>query len=237
MENEKFLFLMRKIKGFITMKNTLKTAQKWLKTGVFLLTILSTVTFAEEKKDPAAEKKAAAEKAELVKYIENYLNSLKSIEAQFTQSDPKHGGMLQGSVYLKRPYGVRIQYDLPNGNIFVGNQGELRYYDKKMDKVNSSDLNTTPLGLLLREKIDFEKDIKVIDAKRNYQTIRLLLSQEGSSTGGMLLLVFSDNPLSLKQWITIDSSGNKMQFSLVNANYNSTVNERYFELSQIKRRF
>lgn len=219
------------------MKNTAKTALKWTKMGIYLCAFLGALTWAEQKKDPDAEKKAAAEKAALVKYIENYLNSLKSIEAQFTQSDPKHGGMLQGHVYLKRPYGVRIQYDLPNGNIFVGYKGELRYYDKKMDKVNSSDLNTTPLGLLLREKIDFEKDIKVIDAKRNYQTIRLLLSQEGSSNGGMLLLVFSDNPLSLKQWITIDSNGNKMQFSLVNGNYNCTVSDRYFELSQIKRRF
>lgn len=178
-----------------------------------------------------------ATKKKLIKYVQDYLNSVRSLQASFTQSDPKSGNLYKGSLVLRRGGKIRVQYDLPYGLIMVGSDGELRYYDHKMDKVNSTTTDSTPLGTLLSETVDFDKEIKVLDVRRSFGSIRMLVTKEGLGNGGYLVLVFSDNPIALRQWVIMDQKQNQINFSLINPIYNGTVEEKNFDLNSVKKRF
>lgn len=177
-----------------------------------------------------------ATKKVLIKQVQDYLNSVRSLKARFSQSDPKSGNLYQGSLVLRRGGKIRVQYDLPYGLIMVGSGGELRYYDQKMDKVNSTSTDSTPLGTLLSDVVDFEKDLKVLDVRKAFGTIRMLVTKEGMGNGGYLVLVFSDNPIALRQWIVMDQKQNQINFSLINPVYNDPVEENKFDLNSVKKR-
>ena len=175
-------------------------------------------------------------KKALIKQVQNYLNSVRSLKSRFSQSDPKSGNLYQGSLVLRRGGKIRVQYDLPYGLIMVGSGGELRYYDQKMDKVNSTSTDSTPLGTLLSDVVDFEKDIKALDVRKAFGTIRMLVTKEGIGNGGYLVLVFSDNPIALRQWVVMDQKQNQINFSLINPVYNDPVEECNFDLNSVKKR-
>lgn len=177
------------------------------------------------------------EKKQLIKYVQDYLNSVRSLKARFSQSDPKSGTLYQGSLVLQRGGKIRVQYDLPYGLVMVGRDGELRYYDRKMDKVNSTTTDSTPLGTLLADCVDFDKDdIKVLDVRKSFGSIRMLVTKEGLGNGGYLVLVFSDNPIALRQWVIMDQKQNQINFSLINPVYNDLIEDRYFDLNSVKSR-
>ncbi len=137
---------------------------------------------------------------------------------------------------MRRGGKIRVQYDLPYGMIMVGSGGELRYYDQKMDKVNSTSTDSTPLGTLLADTVDFDKDLKVLDVRKSFGTIRMLVTKEVLGNGGYLVLVFSDNPISLRQWVVMDQNQNQINFSLINPVYNDAVDEKSFDLNSVKKR-
>jgi outer membrane lipoprotein-sorting protein len=175
-------------------------------------------------------------KKQLIKSVQNYLNSVRSLKARFSQSNPQSGNLYQGSLVLRRGGKIRVQYDLPYGLIMVGSGGELRYYDHKMDKINSTTTDSTPLGTLLADNVDFDKDLKVLDIRKSFGMIRMLVTKEGLGNGGYLVLVFSDNPIALRQWVVMDQKQNQINFSLINPVYNVDVEDRNFDLNSVKNR-
>lgn len=208
----------------------LRRITKWMCVVVIGLTAVNAAATANDGKMDDATKKV------LIKQVQNYLNSVRSLKARFSQSDPKSGNLYQGSLVLRRGGKIRVQYDLPYGLIMVGSDGELRYYDQKMDKVNSTSTDSTPLGTLLSDVVDFEKDMKVLDVRKAFGTIRILVTKEGFGNGGYLVLVFSDNPIALRQWVVMDQKQNQINFSLINPVYNDPVEECNFDLNSVKKR-
>ena len=177
------------------------------------------------------------EKKKLLKKIQDYLNSVRTLKSRFTQTSPKSGMIHQGSITMRRGGNIRIQYDLPYGLIIVGKGGELRYYDKKMDKVNSTSTESTPLGTLLSDTVEFKKDVRVLDVRQQFGVIRLLVTKDGLGNGGYLILTFSENPIVLRQWSVIDNDKNTLHFSLIDPVFNPSVEDRFFDLSSVKARF
>jgi outer membrane lipoprotein-sorting protein len=209
----------------------LKRITHWMSAVVIGLSVVSAAAIpSNEGNVDNATKKA------LIKQVQDYLNSVRSLKARFSQSNPKSGSLYQGSLVLRRGGKIRVQYDLPYGLIMVGCGGELRYYDQKMDKVNSTSTDSTPLGALLSDVVDFEKDIKVLDVRKAFGTIRMLVTKEGLGNGGYLVLVFSDNPIALRQWVVMDQKQNQINFSLINPVYNDPVEENNFDLNSVKKR-
>jgi outer membrane lipoprotein-sorting protein len=209
----------------------LRKITKWMCVVVIGLTAVNAAasTSSDGKVDDATKKV-------LTKQVQDYLNSVRSLKARFSQSDPKSGNLYQGSLVLRRGGKIRVQYDLPYGLIMVGSDGELRYYDQKMDKVNSTSTDSSPLGTLLSDIVDFEKDMKVLDVRKAFGTIRMLVTKEGIGNGGYLVLVFSDNPIALRQWVVMDQKQNQINFSLINPVYNDPVEECSFDLNSVKKR-
>jgi outer membrane lipoprotein-sorting protein len=196
------------------------------------------INFAQANATTSSTEGRLDEKAqkELIQKIQAYLNSVRTLKARFSQSNPNSGTLYQGSLVLRRGGKIRVQYDLPYGLIMVGRDGELRYFDQKMNKVNATTTDSTPLGTLLADTVDFDTDIKVLDVRKSFGSIRMLVTKEGIGNGGYLVLVFSDNPIALRQWVIMDQKQNQINFSLINPVYNDAVDEKYFDLNTVQKR-
>ena len=55
---------------------------------------------------------AAAQTADDIKKIENYLNGIKTMEARFVQT-ASNGNTAEGKFYIEKPNKIRMTYDAP----------------------------------------------------------------------------------------------------------------------------
>lgn len=72
------------------------------------------------------------QKAAELKRVENYLNSISTIVADFTQVAPD-GTLASGKFYLKRPGKMRWQYEPPTPVLIILNDWHFIYYDYELE--------------------------------------------------------------------------------------------------------
>ncbi len=164
---------------------------------------LSHAPTAEAETNPAL----SAEDLALVARIETYLNRLGAMKARFLQVS-SNGQQAEGDLYLSLPGNMRIEYDPPVPVLIVADGLWLWYFDKELEQVSQILTSSSPLGLFLEDKIDLGSDkIAITRLVKRAETIRLDLKGTGEDENGMLSLVFSDRPLTLKKWIVTDPQG------------------------------
>ena len=100
-----------------------------------------------------------------IKKIENYLNKIITMSADFTQVDPD-GNISTGIFYLKRPGKLRWQYNEPNIITIIANGTLITHYDEELDQVSHVSAGDSLLTFLTRLKIQFTKDIAVKKFKK-----------------------------------------------------------------------
>ncbi|MEE9139446.1 MAG: outer membrane lipoprotein carrier protein LolA [Alphaproteobacteria bacterium] len=164
--------------------------------------LLTTPLEAAPKAGPALDQ---AEVADIAR-IERYLNNMRTMTARFLQSTSE-GGYAEGTVFLSRPGRLRIEYDPPVPVLIVADGTWIHFYDAELGQVNRLRLTETPAAVLVRERFDFDEEVKVTAFKRGPGTIRLTLEDSANPESGTLTLVFSDRPLMLRQWVVNDAQG------------------------------
>lgn len=170
------------------------------------------------------------DKAQLIDKAEKYLNSLTTIEGDFSQTNPTSSGYLTGKFYMSRPGKMLVKYQGDCGNRIVSDGTWLTVYDGKTKQSNATALKETPANLLLQEKIDFSGKVKVLHVKRDAGTLRIVLTKDGDSSAGFITFVFAENPMTLKQWIITDTKGNENRFTLINPKFNTKLAATLFQL-------
>ena len=55
---------------------------------------------------------ALAQTANDLEKIENYLNSVKTLQARFVQN-ASNGNVAEGTIYIEKPNKIRMEYDAP----------------------------------------------------------------------------------------------------------------------------
>ncbi len=131
--------------------------------------------------------------------IENYLNNLHNLSANFTQITSS-GSIANGKFYLSRPGKMRVEYDNKSSIIIVVNGPVLSYYDAELDEISNLRTNTTPASLLTRKNISFDaKDIDLIDVVKKDNNIKITLAKKNNPNSGNFSLIFSLNPINFLQ--------------------------------------
>jgi outer membrane lipoprotein-sorting protein len=100
-----------------------------------------------------------------VEDIENYLNSLRSLEAHFIQND-ETGKKIGGILYFWRPAGkfgsMRIDYEPKIAQSILADHTGLIVYSSKSKKEDYYFLDQTPAAFILKPKISFaHQEMKV----------------------------------------------------------------------------
>ncbi len=160
--------------------------------------------------------------------IQAYLNGLHTLKAHFVQVAP-NGAISQGTAWLERPGRMRFQYDPPSPLLLVAGHGLVVFHDAALDQTSNIPLGATPLGILLADHISLSGDVTVTGINHLPGEIELTLVRTAHPTEGGLTLVFTDNPLTLRQWTVTDTQGQRTTVTLTNIELGGTFNQRLFE--------
>lgn len=177
---------------------------------------------------------AKAQSAENLKKIETYLNSIKSMEATFVQM-ASNGATAEGRLFIKKPNKIRMEYAEPTNVLIVGDGDFIVYNDLDLDQVTHIDYNDIPASLILSNeiKIDGQK-IKVIDFYQDSGSTSITLDYADKGDLGPITLVFSNNPLELKQWRIVDPQSVEVSVSLYDTKKDADINDDVFKFKNKK---
>jgi outer membrane lipoprotein-sorting protein len=154
--------------------------------------------------------------------IQAYLNSLHTLKARFLQVAPD-GQTTQGTAWLERPGRMRFEYDKPSPFLLVAGYGLVVFHDAQLKQTSNFPLSQTPLGILLGDNIDLVGgDLTVASLARQPGEIEVTLLRTASPSDGTLTLVFSDNPLALRQWTVVDAQHRETRVTLYDVKLGGT---------------
>ncbi|MFT2093512.1 MULTISPECIES: LolA family protein [Acidiphilium] len=158
----------------------------------------------------------------------DYLNSLKTVTARFMQVGPD-GSVRTGTAIVQRPGKMRFEYDKPDPQLLVAGFGLLVYHDPQLDQTTNIPLSSTPLGILLAKHITFGGDVKLLRVSTPPGEIQVTLTRAGREAQGHITLVFSTNPIELRQWRLTDAQDRVTQVSLYDLKPAAPFPDKTFE--------
>lgn len=168
---------------------------------------------------------------ELVSQIDAYLNSQSAITANFLQV-ADDGSTRTGKAWMERPGRMRFEYDAPDPQLLLSGGGALIYHDPELNQTTNIPLGSTPLGILLAQHVDLDlAGIEITNIDREPGEYDITLARRGKETLGNLTLVFSANPLELRQWVVTDAQGHQTRVSLYDIAPTGPLPELLFEFS------
>ena len=175
---------------------------RWLHAlGALLLTALTALPAAAVVRDPAS-----ASREDLAR-IENYLNRLRTLRADFLQINPD-GATATGTFYYDRPDKMRLDYDPPSELLIIANDWKLVYQDRRLEQITQLFTSQTPLGFLLADDIDLsDGEVTVTSLDRRGGEVQVTLVQTDEAAEGSITLAFAEEPLELRRWTIVDAQG------------------------------
>lgn len=150
---------------------------------------------------------AAAEKIPLNE-ISRYLNSLKTVVADFTQVNP-NGSVTPGKVFIHRPGRVRFEYK-GDQTLVLASGGQVAVFDKKSNTgAQQYPLSRTPLNIILADNVNLGRSGMVTGHSEKKNTTVVTARDPAHPEYGNIQMVFTANPTELRQWVVTDDKGQK----------------------------
>lgn len=151
---------------------------------------------------------AAADKLSLGA-ISGYLNGLQTAQGAFTQINDD-GTISTGRIYIKRPGRVRFEYDPPEGTLVVADGDTVGIIDPKSNTgPEGYPLHRTPLKIILARNVDLTRERMVTGHDSDGTSTTIRAQDPDNPEYGSIDLVFTADPVELRQWIINDSGGGR----------------------------
>ena len=175
----------------------------------------------------AAADAGPAEDARDLARISNYLNATETITGSFVQVDPD-AVVSEGDFYLRRPGRLRFEYAPPNPALVVSDGFWVGVVDRRDGGVDRTLLSETPLDLLLKEDVDLREENAVTGIERAEGQLAVTAQDPDNPGLGEITMVFSSNPLELRQWVVTDAQGRTTSVALRDTRTNVPIaNEKF----------
>lgn len=176
-----------------------------------------------------------AQSSENLQKIENYLNNIKSLEATFVQM-ASNGATAEGRLFIKKPNKIRMEYAEPTNVLIVGDGNFIVYNDLDLDQVTHIDYEDIPASLILSNLIKIDgKELKVLDFYQDSGSTSITLDYAKKGDIGPITLVFSNNPLELKQWKIVDPQSVEVTVSLYDIKKDIELDDSVFKFKNKKK--
>jgi outer membrane lipoprotein-sorting protein len=150
---------------------------------------------------------AAAEKLSLGE-ISTYLNGLRTAQGQFTQVN-EDGSISTGRIMLKRPGRVRFEYDPPESALVVADGDTVGIVDPRSNERQGYPLHRTPLKIILERNVNLGRAKMVTGHVSDGTTTTVRAQDPDNPDYGSIDLVFTADPVELRQWIINDANGGR----------------------------
>lgn len=139
--------------------------------------------------------------------ISAYLNQLQTAQGGFTQINAD-GTLSTGQIYIKRPGRIRFEYNAPSDSLVMAGGGQLAIFDPRSNAgPDRYPLNQTPLSIILQANVDLERADMVTNVASDGTTTTVTAQDPDNPNYGSIQLVFTANPVELRQWIVTDEFG------------------------------
>jgi outer membrane lipoprotein-sorting protein len=146
--------------------------------------------------------------------IERYVNSIRTLQARFVQSNP-NGSVVQGTLYVRRPGRMRFEYDKPSQLKVVADGTQVTMWDPATKDFGQWPIGWTAASFLVKEPFQLSGDITVVSTQRTPDgLLALTLTQTRKPQEGKIIVRLSENPMQLRGWTILDNRGNKVDVSL-----------------------
>ena len=171
--------------------------------------------------------------------VQNHLQSVQSMTANFTQTD-RAGKVLTGVLTLKKPGKIRFQYEKGVPILIVGDGKALWFLDYSVGQKQRWPIGNSPLGVLLNPDKDMTRfarvipggDPRVISVEANdpkhpeYGRITLIFLRNATAPGGLML----------QGWVALDAQNNRTSIRLTNQRFNAPVSDGTFRFNDPQRK-
>ncbi len=149
---------------------------------------------------------AAAEKIPLAE-VSSYLNRMTTAETDFTQVNAD-GSIATGRLFIKRPGRVRFEYSPPDQSLVLASSGSVAIFDAKSNQPPEQyPLRRTPLNLILAANVDLGRARMVVGHVEDGTSTRVKAQDPEHPEYGTIDLVFTADPITLRQWVITDDLG------------------------------
>ena len=164
--------------------------------------------------------------------LSRYFNEFSTAEAAFSQINPD-GSLSTGRVWIRRPGRMRFEYDGPSGDLVIASGGTVAVIDRKSNMPPTQyPLSRTPLGLILAPQVDLTRARMVVDHRAEGNTTVVIAQDPDRPEYGQLRLVFTDNPIELRQWRVTDDAGRETTVILGEMRTGMSLASRLFDIAQ-----
>lgn len=175
----------------------------------------------------------AAEKLPLAA-ISKYLNGLRTATGEFTQINDD-GTISTGTIYIKRPGKVRFEYNPPEKALVVARAGSVLVFDGKSNQgPESYPLKRTPLSLILAERIDLARARMVVGHSFDGTATVVTAQDPEHPEYGNIQMLFTANPVELRQWVINDSSGSQTTVVLGELKKGGRLKNALFDVEEFR---
>ncbi len=168
--------------------------------------------------------------------IENYLNGIKTLKANFVQT-ASNGTVSEGLLYIEKPSKLRMEYAPPAEILLIGNGDYVVFNDRELDQITNIDYEDIPATMILADEVKIDnKNLKVLDFYKDAGLTSVTLEYAKDKNVGPITLVFSNNPFELKQWKIIDPQSVEVTLSLYDVIKDQPLDENLFKFQKEKAR-
>ncbi|MFQ1699682.1 LolA family protein [Loktanella agnita] len=162
--------------------------------------------------------------------ISQYLNQLQTAQGGFTQIN-SDGTLSTGQIYIKRPGRIRFEYNPPDESLVMAGGGQVAVFDPRSNTgPERFPLNQTPLDIMLRQNVDLSSERMVTNQTYDGTATTITAQDPEHPEYGNIQMVFTANPVELRQWIVTDDLGTQTTIILNDMTAGGTIGNILFNI-------
>ena len=163
-----------------------------------------------------------------IKLIKDYLGDIKTLQAEFSQTNQTED-IMTGIFFLKKPGKIRLSYDPPQNLQIVSKQQAVLIFDPKNGGSGplTYPLHSTPLSFLIKNDLS-------LFINENGESLELgnLIIFKVRNPQYNLSIEFNKNPLSLLGWEFENQMGEIVKIRLNNIHKNNYISDEIFKTTK-----
>ena len=159
-----------------------------------------------------------------------YFNKTKTMIADFVQIG-SDGRRAEGKIFVQKPGRLRFEYAAPATLDIIADGTTVVVVDRKVNSVQQYFIWQTPLKFLLKEHIDLNRDVQVLNVTSQPDELTILVEDKQVFGGtSRIKLIFDPTTVELKQWEVTDPQGYETLVSLFNQDFTNVPNPALFQI-------
>ncbi|MEY3196870.1 MAG: hypothetical protein RLZZ59_236 [Pseudomonadota bacterium] len=147
----------------------------------------------------------------ILNVFSKYIESLKSVAIDFTQSDSR-GEIASGKMIISKPNKFRLNYYHPYPLLILGNDYEVIVYDYSLEQTTRIEKKDNIFNFLLVEDSEWRKNFRIDEIIENSSDFLVKLYSQ--VTDRTISLIFKSDPVRLSQIIIDEPDGNVIEVVL-----------------------